>query len=282
MWGLYQHKRSFGGVWLELSGAHERVLDPGRYRLGRAMTRLGRADRAAMTPPDEPATIAALLAAAEPAGRRPLGGLIERLGARGRLQGAREEGRAIGAGGAGRRRDPGRDRRLAAGRRGVACSSRCPACTSTATTFVATAAAAGAAAAIVDQPIPEVALPQLVVDRSAAALAEAAAWWYGDPSHRLGVVGITGTDGKTTTSFLVGGRARGRRRLERAHRHGRDPDRDRPRGEPRAHDDAGRPGAPAGAPGDGRRRQRRGGRRDDLARPRRGPRPRDRLRRSRS
>jgi len=42
MWGLYQHKRSFGGVWLELSGAHERVLDAGRYRLGRAMTRLGR------------------------------------------------------------------------------------------------------------------------------------------------------------------------------------------------------------------------------------------------
>ena len=35
MWGLYQHKRSFGGEWLELSGAHERVLDAGRYRLGR-------------------------------------------------------------------------------------------------------------------------------------------------------------------------------------------------------------------------------------------------------
>ena len=35
MWGLYQHKRSFGGEWLELTGAHERVLDANRYRLGR-------------------------------------------------------------------------------------------------------------------------------------------------------------------------------------------------------------------------------------------------------
>ena len=31
----------------------------------------------------------------------------------------------------------------------------------------------------------------------------AAAWWYGDPSREMGVVGITGTDGKTTTSFLA-------------------------------------------------------------------------------
>ena len=40
MWGLYQHKRSFGGEWLELTGAHERVLDPTRYRLGRIAGRL--------------------------------------------------------------------------------------------------------------------------------------------------------------------------------------------------------------------------------------------------
>ena len=35
------------------------------------------------------------------------------------------------------------------------------------------------------------------------ALATAAAWWYRDPSAELAVVGITGTDGKTTTSFLA-------------------------------------------------------------------------------
>ncbi len=42
MWGLYQHKRSFGGEWLELTGAHERVLDPNRYRLGRIAARAAR------------------------------------------------------------------------------------------------------------------------------------------------------------------------------------------------------------------------------------------------
>ena len=42
MWGLYQHKRSFGGEWLELTGAHERVLDANRYRLGRLAARVAR------------------------------------------------------------------------------------------------------------------------------------------------------------------------------------------------------------------------------------------------
>jgi lipid II:glycine glycyltransferase (peptidoglycan interpeptide bridge formation enzyme) len=35
MWGLYQHKLSFGGKWLELAGAHECVMRPNRYRAGR-------------------------------------------------------------------------------------------------------------------------------------------------------------------------------------------------------------------------------------------------------
>jgi peptidoglycan pentaglycine glycine transferase (the first glycine) len=42
LWGLYQHKRSFGGEWLELSGAHERVIDPTRYRVGRVAARAAR------------------------------------------------------------------------------------------------------------------------------------------------------------------------------------------------------------------------------------------------
>ena len=45
------------------------------------------------------ATIAELLAAAEPTDARPLRDLIERLGAGGRLRGAREGGRAIGPAG---------------------------------------------------------------------------------------------------------------------------------------------------------------------------------------
>ena len=68
--------------------------------------------------------------------------------------------------------------------------------------FVDAAAAAGAVAAVVERAV-ESPLPQVVVDRSRAALASAAGWWYGDPSAELGVIGITGTDGKTTTSFLA-------------------------------------------------------------------------------
>jgi lipid II:glycine glycyltransferase (peptidoglycan interpeptide bridge formation enzyme) len=42
MWGLYQHKRSFGGEWLELTGAHEKVLDANRYRIGRLASKATR------------------------------------------------------------------------------------------------------------------------------------------------------------------------------------------------------------------------------------------------
>ncbi|MBI3745099.1 MAG: GNAT family N-acetyltransferase [Chloroflexi bacterium] len=41
-YGLAEHKRAFGATWLELSGAHERVLRPGHYRIGRALARTRR------------------------------------------------------------------------------------------------------------------------------------------------------------------------------------------------------------------------------------------------
>ncbi len=50
---------------------------------------------------------------------------------------------------------------------------------------------------------PSLDVPQLVVADARAALASAAAWAAGDPSRELTVVGITGTDGKTTTSYLA-------------------------------------------------------------------------------
>lgn len=67
----------------------------------------------------------------------------------------------------------------------------------------AAAVAAGAQAVIVERTVPGLGVPQLVVVASRQALATAAAWSAGFPSCRLGVVGITGTDGKTTTGFLV-------------------------------------------------------------------------------
>ena len=62
---------------------------------------------------------------------------------------------------------------------------------------------AGAAALVLERAVPTPGIPQLLVRAARPALASTAAWFEGDPSHRLGVVGITGTDGKTTTSYLV-------------------------------------------------------------------------------
>jgi len=45
MHGLLEFKRSFGGEWLELSGAHERVLRPGRHALASGVGRVARAVR---------------------------------------------------------------------------------------------------------------------------------------------------------------------------------------------------------------------------------------------
>ncbi len=69
--------------------------------------------------------------------------------------------------------------------------------------FVRQAIERGALAVVVEDPIADLPVPQLVVDRGAASLASAAAWWFGEPSLELVTVGVTGTNGKTTTSFLV-------------------------------------------------------------------------------
>ncbi len=61
---------------------------------------------------------------------------------------------------------------------------------------------AGAAAAVVEREL-AIDVPQIVVPDARAALAVASAAVYGDPSAELAVVGITGTNGKTTVSYMV-------------------------------------------------------------------------------
>jgi UDP-N-acetylmuramoyl-L-alanyl-D-glutamate--2,6-diaminopimelate ligase len=59
------------------------------------------------------------------------------------------------------------------------------------------------AIALVTQRKLDLGVPELVVDDVRAAMGPAAARFYGDPTAHLDVVGITGTNGKTTTAFLV-------------------------------------------------------------------------------
>ncbi|WP_276355931.1 UDP-N-acetylmuramoyl-L-alanyl-D-glutamate--2,6-diaminopimelate ligase [Cohnella caldifontis] len=68
--------------------------------------------------------------------------------------------------------------------------------------FAGQAAEKGAAALVVSRELP-VSLPQLVVPDTRLALAVLADFFYGHPSRALRPVGVTGTNGKTTTTYLI-------------------------------------------------------------------------------
>jgi UDP-N-acetylmuramoyl-L-alanyl-D-glutamate--2,6-diaminopimelate ligase len=70
------------------------------------------------------------------------------------------------------------------------------------------AVAAGAPALLVERVL-DLDVPQLVVPRVADAVGEAAAAVHGHPSSGLALAGVTGTNGKTTTTYLIEAALRG-------------------------------------------------------------------------
>jgi UDP-N-acetylmuramoyl-L-alanyl-D-glutamate--2,6-diaminopimelate ligase len=80
--------------------------------------------------------------------------------------------------------------------------------------FVPEAVRRGATLVITEgEPLADLAVAQVLVPSARAALGRVADAYYGRPSRQLTIVGITGTNGKTTTSYLVEAllRARGLR-----------------------------------------------------------------------
>ena len=60
----------------------------------------------------------------------------------------------------------------------------------------------GGAAAIVERPL-ETSMPQIIVEDARAALAEVAAAFYGHADKKMKLIGVLGTNGKTTTTHLI-------------------------------------------------------------------------------
>ncbi|MEF2964674.1 UDP-N-acetylmuramoyl-L-alanyl-D-glutamate--2,6-diaminopimelate ligase [Paenibacillus sp. M1] len=69
--------------------------------------------------------------------------------------------------------------------------------------FAGKAAEQGAAALVVERWLDDVSLPQLKVKDSRLAMAVLGNAFFGSPSSRLQVIGVTGTNGKTTTTYLI-------------------------------------------------------------------------------
>jgi UDP-N-acetylmuramoyl-L-alanyl-D-glutamate--2,6-diaminopimelate ligase len=68
--------------------------------------------------------------------------------------------------------------------------------------FAAEAVARGAVALVVEHPV-GAGVPEVLVDSARAAMGPAAARFWGEPTAALQTIGVTGTNGKTTTAFLL-------------------------------------------------------------------------------
>ncbi len=71
------------------------------------------------------------------------------------------------------------------------------------TQFARDAQARGAVAVVAQEPIEGLTIPQLIVRDAAVATSKLACAFAGNPSHFVKVVGVTGTNGKTTTTYLI-------------------------------------------------------------------------------
>jgi UDP-N-acetylmuramoyl-L-alanyl-D-glutamate--2,6-diaminopimelate ligase len=69
--------------------------------------------------------------------------------------------------------------------------------------FAPAAVANGAVALLVERELPALAVPQIVCDDARDGMARLAASLYEHPSRELAVAGVTGTNGKTTTTLLL-------------------------------------------------------------------------------
>jgi UDP-N-acetylmuramoyl-L-alanyl-D-glutamate--2,6-diaminopimelate ligase len=71
--------------------------------------------------------------------------------------------------------------------------------------FINEAVVRGCSAVVAARPIPHAGVPVCVVDNARDAFARICQALAGNPSHQMKVIGITGTNGKTTTSCLLAG-----------------------------------------------------------------------------
>lgn len=69
--------------------------------------------------------------------------------------------------------------------------------------FLADAIAHGAAAVVQAEPSPDCPIAQVIVANPGSLAGPLAQRFHGDPSHSIKVLAVTGTNGKTTTTFLI-------------------------------------------------------------------------------
>lgn len=69
--------------------------------------------------------------------------------------------------------------------------------------FIPQAVSSGAPAVLAERETPSLSATQIIVPDVREALSRAADVFYGEPSREVAVIGVTGTNGKTTTTYLI-------------------------------------------------------------------------------